>query len=128
MNKNLKIAVLIMGFISIYGAAYFLATGPFEQVLLFGKIPILAPLFLLAFILTSLLITFLSHRKSTADFQISFIKIVKVLLLIIFLTTLSWTISNYIIQPYQLQDTIYENIFSLLYTFLLVFVLIRIYK
>lgn len=111
MNKKLKSAVLIMGFLSIYGAAYFLATVSFEQVLLFGKIPILALLFLFAFILTSLLITFLSHRKSSQDFKISLIKTVKVLFFIIFMATLSWATSNYILQPSQLPNTVYEQVF-----------------
>lgn len=128
MNKKLKLVVLILGFISIYGTAYFLATDLFEHVLLFGKIPLLAPLFLFSFILTSLLITFLSNRKSTQNFKNAISKVLKVLLLIIFLATLSWAISNYLLQPYQLNGTIYEHIFSLLHIFILIYALSRIYK
>ena len=127
-NKKLKFSVLILGSIAIYSTAYFLATDLFKEVLLFGKIPVLAPLFLVSFILTSLLITFLSHKNSTEDFIISINKILKALLLIIFLTTISWAISRYIIKPYELKDTAYEQFFSMLQIFLLVFCVMRIYK
>lgn len=127
MNEKLKLFILVLVSCAIYVSAYFLATNVFNEIVLWNHIPVLAVIFLIAFILSSLFIEFFMAGKSIQNFKRYAVKTLKSLVLISFLIIFNWISSNYLIDPYQLQDTIYEYIFSAFETFILVFFLMRIY-